>query len=67
MYSLRDITIGDEGEMAGVLGRLHEFDATLEPWEHYVERLGQFLDVNGITNIDKKRSVLLSPIGPAPY
>ena len=29
---IRDVTIGDEGEMAGVLGRLYEFDATLEPW-----------------------------------
>ena len=67
LSSIRDVTIGDEGEMAGVLGRLHEFDATLEPWEQYVERLGHFLDANGITNIDKKRSVLLSAIGPAPY
>ena len=53
--------------MAGVLGRLHEFDAMLEPWEQYVERLGHLLDTNGITNIDKKRSVLLSAIEPAPY
>ena len=67
LSSIRDVTIGDKGEMAGVLGRLHEFDAMLEPWEQYVERLGHFLDANGITNIDKKRSVLLSAIGPAPY
>ena len=50
--------------MAGVLGRLREFDATLELWEQYVERLGHILDANGI---DKKRSILLSTIGPAPY
>ena len=30
--------------MAGVLGRLQEFDAMLEPWDQYVERLGHFLD-----------------------
>ena len=53
--------------MAGVLGRLHEFDAMLELWEQYVERLGHFLDAKGITNIDKKCSVLLSAIGPALY
>ena len=50
--------------MAGILGRLREFDAMLEPWDQYV---GHFLDANGITNIDKKRSELLSAIGPAPY
>ena len=53
--------------MAGVLGRLREFDAMLEPWHQYVERLGHFLDANRITDIDKKRSVLLSAIGPVPY
>ena len=28
--------------MAGVLGRLHKFDATLELWEQHVERLSFF-------------------------
>ena len=59
MNSIRDVTIGDKGEMTGVLSRLHEFHATLEPWEQYMERLGHFLDTNGITNIDKKQSVPL--------
>ena len=31
------------------------------------EKTGSFLDTNGITNIEKKSSVLLSAIGPAPY
>ena len=44
-----------------------EFDAMLELWDQHEERLGHSLDANGITNIDKKRSVVLSAIGPAPY
>ena len=53
--------------MVGVLWGLNEFDAMLEPWEQYVERLGHFLDANEISNIDKKRYVFLSAIGLAPY
>ena len=53
--------------MAGVLGRVQDFDDTLKPWDKYVERLCHFLDANGITNIDKKRSALLSAITQAHY
>ena len=63
----RDVTIGDEGQIAGVMGSLHEFDVTLDPGEQYMERLGHFLDAKRITNIDKKCSVLLSAMGPITY
>ena len=46
--------------MAGtLLGRVGEFDSTLESWVLHVERLGHFLDANSITDGDKNCSVLL--------
>ena len=52
---------------SSLLGRVGEFDSTLESWQQYVESLGHFLDVNGIHDGNKKRSVLLSIMGPGTY
>ena len=56
--------------MAGLLGKIDEFNSDLEEWPQYVERLGHFFEANGITGADnatKRRSTFLSVIGPGPY
>ena len=50
--------------MTSLVGRV---DPNLEHWQQYVDRLGHFLDANGITDEGKKRSVFLTVIGPAAY
>ena len=47
--------------------RFQEFNSKLESWNQYAERLGHSLDANGVTAAGKKRSHLLSYIGPATY
>ena len=56
--------------MAGLLGKIDEFNSDLEEWPQDVERLGHFFEANGITGADnakKQRSTFLSVIGPGPY
>ena len=53
--------------MTSLVGRVYQFDPNLEHWQQYVDRLGHFLDANGITDEGKKRSVFLTVIGPAAY
>ena len=53
--------------MTSLVGRVDQFDHNLEHWQQYVDRLGHFLDANGITDEGKKRSVFLTVIGPAAY
>ena len=53
--------------MTSLVGRVDQFDPNLEHWQLYVDRLGHFLDANGITDEGKKRSVFLAVIGPAAY
>ena len=52
--------------MAAVLGKIEQFDAELEEWPQYVERLQFFFAANGIEDAGKKRSVFLSVVGPSP-
>ncbi len=47
--------------------RFQELNSKLESWNQYAERLGHSLDANGVTAAGKKRSHLLSYIGPATY
>jgi len=53
--------------MATRLGRIYQFDASLEQWQQYVDHLGHFMDANGIIDEGKKRSVFLSVIGRGMY
>ena len=53
--------------MAALLGRIEEFDGTMEEWPQYVERVGHFFSANAITEGAKKRSIFLSLIGPSTY
>ena len=43
------------------------FDNKVELWKQYAERLGYVLDVNNITDGEKKRAHLLSCIGLTTY
>jgi len=61
------LKVTDHSMASSLLGRVGEFDSTVESWQQYVERLGHFLDANGINDGNKKRSVLLSVVGPATY
>eukprot|EP00731_Ephydatia_muelleri_P017107 Em0010g205a len=45
----------------------HEYVEGEEDWSQYVERLGHFFGANGVSDASKKRSVLLSTIGPKVY
>ena len=50
-----------------VLGKVEEFDSSKEDWQQYVERLGHFFVVNGISSAEKKRAVFLCVIGASTY
>ncbi|XP_061883310.1 uncharacterized protein K02A2.6-like isoform X1 [Entelurus aequoreus] len=48
-------------------GTVGEFVEGHEDWTEYEERLGHFFSANGITEEDKKRSILLSACGAKTY
>ncbi len=48
-------------------GTLAEFDAGIEDWKSYAERLEQYFVANDITDAGKQRVVLLSGCGAATY
>ena len=52
---------------APLFGNVGEFLEGKEEWTQYEERLTHFFDANGIDEEAKKRSILLSMIGPAAY
>ena len=50
--------------MTTLFGRVEAFEETAETWEHYMERLGHYFEVNGIGNESagdkaKRRAILL--------
>ena len=49
------------------IGRIEHFNQAVESWDQYAERIDHFFDANGITNTTKKRSTLLTAIGPTTY
>ena len=49
------------------IGKIENFDPTLEDWPTYVERLELYFDANGIDGNDKKRACLLTLMGPRTY
>ena len=46
--------ICDLAAMAGMLGRIEEFDGSKDDWLQYVERFEHFFVANGITTPEKK-------------
>ncbi len=52
--------------MAGYIGKIENFDDSIEHWTSYVERLEQYFAVNDIAN-DKRVPALLSLIGGKTY
>ena len=53
--------------MAALFGSMNEFDPEKEEWTQYVERLDHFFVANGIENVEKKRAILSTVIGPTTY
>ena len=48
-------------------GSLSEFNANVETWSSYTERLGHYFEANDITDASKKRALLLTACGPSTY
>ena len=48
-------------------GSLGPFDANLENWSAYVERLTHYFVANNVVDADKKRAILLAVCGPTTY
>ena len=53
--------------MAATFGRIDEFEEGKEDWTQYIERLEHFFVANSATDNDKKRSILLTVMGPSAY
>ncbi len=56
--------------MAGLLGKIEQYDPEEEEWPQYVERLEYFFKANGIVgadNEDRRRATFLTMVGPAAY
>ena len=49
------------------LGKIGEFQPSVEDWTQYVERLEFFFAANGITTAEKKRATFLAVVGPTTY
>jgi len=49
--------------MAGLIGKIDEFDSKCEEWKQYEQRLEHYFCSNGVTDEEKKRSALISVIG----
>ena len=48
-------------------GNLGEFDATVENWDAYLERMEQYFVANEVTSDAKKKAILLSTCGASTY
>ena len=49
-----------------MIGKLSEFDSTVEDWPTYVDRLDLYCTANGIKD-DQKKAVLLTQMGAKTY
>ncbi|XP_071944698.1 uncharacterized protein [Antedon mediterranea] len=52
--------------MAVIIGKVEEFDSSLEAWDSYTERLDQYFVANKVDD-DRKVPALLALIGPKTY
>lgn len=48
-------------------GHISSYDASVESWRQYTERLEQFFIANAITDGDRQRAIFLTVIGPSTY
>ncbi|KAM7302847.1 glutamyl aminopeptidase-like [Ixodes scapularis] len=48
-------------------GTLAAFDANVESWTNYAERLEAFFEANAIVDSNRKRSILITSVGPETY
>jgi len=53
--------------MTATFGRIDEFEQGKEDWIQYVERLEHFFGAKDVSTDAKKRSILLSVMGPSAY
>jgi len=49
--------------MAGLIGKIDEFDSKCEEWKQYEQRLEHYFCTNGVTNEERKRSALITVVG----
>ena len=49
------------------LGKIGEFQPSVEDWMQYAERLEFFFAANGITTAEKKHATFLAVVGPTTY
>ena len=49
------------------LGKIGEFQPSVEDWGQYAERLEFFFTANGIMTAEKKRATFLAVVGPTTY
>ena len=65
------VTFGDEGNLMTTHGSIGEFNASIEDWTAYTERLEQYFTANGIgssqAQAEQRRAILLAVCGPATY
>ena len=48
-------------------GKIGEFDPKNDDWELYAERVKFYFEAHGITNVDKRRAILLTAMGNKSY
>jgi len=48
-------------------GSTGAYDAAVEPWDRYIERLSQYFEANGIDDQGQKRAILIAVVGPTTY
>ena len=53
--------------MSQLVGKIVDFDPVVETWEEYAERLQHYFQANGITEADRKKSILLAVMSPQNY
>ena len=53
--------------MSAAIGKVEPFQAGVDDWEQYAERLDQYFDANSITTAEKKRAVFLTVVGKETY
>ena len=53
--------------MAGLIGRIGEYEQGKEEWTQYCERLEYYFAANGVLEEAKKKSIFLTVIGSSSY
>ena len=56
------VTNTTSGNEDGYLGKIGEFQPSVEDWMQYAERLEFFFAANGITTAEKKRATFLAVV-----